>query len=100
MNDDVSDIPAPVADFRQRRDTIRNELGGAARVKSMHDRGERTIRDHIDGFLDTDSFVEVGTFSRSENPADKDSTPGDGKIGGHGAVNGSLGGGSSMFCGR
>ncbi|MFT7597425.1 MAG: acetyl-CoA carboxylase carboxyltransferase component [Acidimicrobiales bacterium] len=88
MNDDVSDIPAPVADFRQRRDTIRNELGGAARVKSMHDRGERTIRDHIDGFLDTDSFVEVGTFSRSENPADKDSTPGDGKIGGHGAVNG------------
>jgi len=54
----------------------------------MHARGERTIRDHIEGFLDPGTFDEVGTFSRSDNPQDKASTPGDGKIGGHGAVDG------------
>lgn len=74
--------------MRARRSVIRTEMGGAAKVAAMHERGERTIRDHITGFTDPDSFVEVGTFSRSKNPDDRDTTPGDGKIGGHATVAG------------
>jgi acetyl-CoA carboxylase carboxyltransferase component len=81
-------VPESVASMRDRRDTIRQDLGGSAKVAAMHDGGERTIRDHIDGFVDTGSFVEVGTFARSMNPDDRDSTPGDGKIGGHATVAG------------
>lgn len=82
------EVPEPVADMRQRRRTIRTDMGGAAKVAALHERGERTIRDHIDGFTDASSFVEVGTFSRSLNPDDRDTTPGDGKIGGHATVAG------------
>lgn len=83
-----SDAPTPVADLRDRRDRIRSDLGGAAKVDAMRARGERTIRDHLDLFLDDNSFVEVGTFSRSANPNDRDATPGDGKVGGHGTLDG------------
>ncbi|MGF1595349.1 MAG: acyl-CoA carboxylase subunit beta [Acidimicrobiales bacterium] len=85
---EVDALPAAVTDLRRRRETIRRELGGVARVARIHERGERTIRDHLSRFLDDGSFVEVGTFSRSANPADRDTTPGDGKIGGHGLVDG------------
>jgi len=63
-------------------------MGGADKVDAMRGRGERTIRDHLALFLDEGSFVEVGTFSRSANPDDRERTPGDGKIGGHGRVAG------------
>ena len=81
-------VPAVVADLRDRREAIRRDLGGAERVARLHGRGERTIRDHIERFCDPGSFVEVGTFSRSINPADRETTPGDGKIGGHATANG------------
>ncbi|WCB92993.1 Methylmalonyl-CoA carboxyltransferase 12S subunit [Baekduia alba] len=80
--------PDVVADFHARRDRIRGELGGAARVERLHARGERTIREHIGALLDDGSFDEVGTFVHSLRPEDKDDTPGDGKIGGHGTVDG------------
>ena len=81
-------LPEAVADMRARRETVRRDMGGASKVAAMRERGERTIRDHIDGFVDVGSFAEVGTFSRSMNPDDKDVTPGDGKIGGHATVAG------------
>ena len=87
MSDGV-EPPAAVTHLRDRREQIRRDLGGAAKVEAMASRGERTIREHIDRCLDPDSFVEVGTFSRSANPADRDVTPGDGKIGGHGTIGG------------
>jgi len=85
---DPVEIPEAVVEMRSRRDAVRTEMGGEAKVAAMRERGERTIREHIDGFVDPDSFVELGTFSRSMNPDDKDNTPGDGKIGGHGTVAG------------
>ncbi len=76
--------PEAVDAFRARRDKIRTELGGLDKVAKVHAQGRRTIREHIEAFLDPGSFDELGTFSRSSNPVDKDVTPGDGKIGGHG----------------
>ncbi|MDW5598851.1 carboxyl transferase domain-containing protein, partial [Conexibacter stalactiti] len=74
--------------FRERRDAIRVRMGGAERIERLHARGELTVREHIDGLLDAGSFEEQGTFVVSANPADRDSTPGDGKIGGHGTIDG------------
>src|SRR5215218_6938093 len=84
----MSEEPDAVADFRARRDRIRDEMGGAARIERLHARGERTIREHLDALLDDGSFDEAGTFVRSLRPEDHDETPGDGKIGGHGLIDG------------
>lgn len=81
-------LPAAVGAFRDRRDKVRHELGGLDKVERVHAGGRRTIREHLDAFLDPGSFDEVGTFSRSANPLDVDVTPGDGKIGGHGTIGG------------
>ncbi|HWH95622.1 MAG TPA: carboxyl transferase domain-containing protein [Baekduia sp.] len=82
------DEPDVVADFHARRDRIRTEMGGAARIERLHARGERTIREHVTALLDDGSFDEVGTFVHSLRSEDKDDTPGDGKIGGHGTIDG------------
>lgn len=74
--------------FRERRRKIREEMGGTAKIDRLHDRGSLTVRERIDRFLDPDSFVEIGTFARSERPEDVNKTPGDGKIGGYGTVDG------------
>src|SRR4051794_20444226 len=80
--------PDVVADFHARRERIRTEMGGATRIERLHARGERTVREHIDALLDPGSFDEVGTFVHSLRPEDHDDTPGDGKIGGHGTIDG------------
>jgi acetyl-CoA carboxylase carboxyltransferase component len=87
VSEETQDDPK-VAQFRARRDRIRTEMGGADRIERLHARGELTVREHVDGLLDPGSFEEVGTFVRSANPADHDGTPGDGKIGGHGTIDG------------
>jgi methylmalonyl-CoA decarboxylase subunit alpha len=80
--------PDPVVAFRERRARVREEMGGVERIARLHARGERTVREHIEGLLDRGSFEEVGTFVRSARAEDADSTPGDGKIGGHGLLDG------------
>ena len=72
----------------ERAARIRNEMGGLDKLERMETEGDKTIRQHIEGFLDPGSFDEVGTFSRSIREHDRDRTPGDGKIGGHGTVDG------------
>jgi len=72
----------------ERAEQIRTEMGGADKVAAIHAEGGKTVRDHIEGFLDPGSFREIGTFSRSLRAADRATTPGDGKIGGHGLVDG------------
>lgn len=88
MADRAGETFDAVADLRARRERVRTEMGGGGRVQRLHERGERTVREHIDGLLDPGSFEEVGTFVRSLRPEDRDTTPGDGKIGGHGTVDG------------
>ncbi|MGK0168716.1 MAG: acetyl-CoA carboxylase carboxyltransferase component [Gammaproteobacteria bacterium] len=76
--------------FRKDRDRIRTEMGGQARVERIHERGGLTIRDRVDKLFDADSFTEIGTFARSVRPQDRESTPGDGKIGGAGRIDGRI----------
>ena len=78
----------PLADLAVRTAKIRTEMGGLDKIEQIHARGERTIREHLDGFLDEGSFHEIGTFSHSMRPQDAATTPGDGKIGGVGTIDG------------
>lgn len=78
----------PTDNLHERATKIRQEMGGAERVERMHAQGKPTIRDHIDALLDADSFRELGTFSRSLRSEDRATTPGDGKIGGEGNIDG------------
>ena len=80
--------PDRTAELHARADKIRKEMGGSDKLSKMADEGNRTIREHIDGFLDAGSFREIGTFSTSIRPDQREKTPGDGKIGGHGTVDG------------
>ncbi len=75
-------------DLKRRAELIRRDMGGAGRVETLRAEGKPTIREHIDGLLDEGSFRELGTFSRSLRAEDRTSTPGDGKIGGEGLVQG------------
>ena len=77
-----------VEDFKQRASTVRDEMGGADKLARLAERGDRTIREQIDGVLDAGTFREVGTFSQSLRIEDRGKTPGDGKIGGHGRIDG------------
>ncbi|HST54397.1 MAG TPA: carboxyl transferase domain-containing protein [Solirubrobacteraceae bacterium] len=85
---DEEETDDALAEFHRRREAIRGELGGVQRIARLHARGELTVREHIDGLLDAGSFDEVGTFARSARPEDFESTPGDGKVGGHGLIDG------------
>ena len=78
----------PTDDLHARANAIREHMGGSEKVAYMRASGVRTIREHIDGVLDAGSFRELGTFSRSLRPEDRERTPGDGKIGGHGTIDG------------
>jgi acetyl-CoA carboxylase carboxyltransferase component len=77
-----------VADLQSRVDRARTDMGGADKVAKMAAEGDRTVREHIDGLLDPGSFSELGTLSRSLRLEDRGRTPGDGKIGGHGTIDG------------
>ena len=85
----MSDSNDPsISDLARRAEQVRTQMGGADKVARMRTEGDRTVREHIDGLLDPGSFRELGTFSRSLKESDRDRTPGDGKIGGHGEVDG------------
>src|SRR5215207_6061519 len=77
-----------VEDLNERAARIRRDMGGADKVARMRAERDRTIRDHIDAFVDPGTFEELGTFSFSMRLEDRDRTPGDGKIGGHAKVDG------------
>src|SRR3984957_6257408 len=75
----------PVADLHARQQAAR-EIEPPA-----HHRNAFTgpsIRDHLATLLDDGTFDEVGTLAHAERPEHAASTPGDGKVGGHGRING------------
>jgi len=80
--------PDATGDLRARRERIRTEMGGAERVAAIRAAGGRTVRDRLEAFCDPGTFTELGTFARSERPEDAATTPGDGKVAGHGKVDG------------
>jgi acetyl-CoA carboxylase carboxyltransferase component len=74
--------------YRDERDRIRREMGGAEKIARLHAAGRRTAREHLARLLDDGAFTEIGMFARSEHPADRATTPADGKICGHGSIDG------------
>ncbi|MGF1598806.1 MAG: acyl-CoA carboxylase subunit beta [Acidimicrobiales bacterium] len=84
------DHPAadPAVERTERAARVRAEMGGADKVAALHADGHRTVRDHLEVFCDPGTFTELGTFSRSMRLDDRATTPGDGKIGGHGMADG------------
>lgn len=84
----AAESACPVEELRERTERIRAGMGGRARIDAVHATGGLTVRERLSGLLDADSFRELGTFAHSERPADAASTPGDGKIGGWGRIDG------------
>lgn len=72
-----------------RRERIREDMGGRARIERLHTQGRLTVREHIDALVDPGSFRETGTFAYSARHEDRADTPGDGKVGGHATIDGS-----------
>jgi len=79
---------APVDELARKAERVRTEMGGAHKVAKMAEDGILTVRQQIDGVLDEGSFRELGTFAQSMRLEDRGRTPGDGKIGGHGTIDG------------
>ena len=75
-------------DLARRRERIVREMGSPDRIQRQHDKGRLTIRERLDLLFDGGSFREIGTFAVSEQPDVRVRTPGDGKIGGWGAIDG------------
>lgn len=71
-----------------RRQKIVAEMGSTERIARQYARGRLTIRERLDLLFDPGSFREIGTFAVSEVPNVRDRTPGDGKIGGWGTIDG------------
>jgi len=70
------------------RDETRTHMGGAEKVRALHEAGKLTARDWITKFVDPDSFVEIGTFIQPIRREQRNGKYGDGKICGHGRVDG------------
>ena len=88
MTDSVRSPQQIRAELEARRNSIVEQMGSTERIARQHARGRLTIRERLDRLFDPGSFREIGTFAVSEVPAVRDRTPGDGKIGGWGEING------------
>jgi methylmalonyl-CoA decarboxylase subunit alpha len=77
-----------VAGLAARAAVIRDEMGGRSKIERLHERGQPTVRERIAALLDTGSFREHGTFAHSKRVDDRPETPGDGKVGGWGTLDG------------
>jgi acetyl-CoA carboxylase carboxyltransferase component len=83
-NEDWDDV---LGAFRALRSRVRTELGGPDRIAAVRARGRRTVRERIDDLLDPGTFDELGTFAWPDG-RESEWLPGDGKIGGHGRIDG------------
>jgi len=64
-------------------------MGGPQKLARRKAAGVLNARERLDRLCDPGSFIESGLFATStSNPADRDTTPGDGKVTGFGKVNG------------
>ncbi len=75
-----------LAQFVERRQVAREQMGGQHRIDRLHAAGLNTARERIALLLDADSFDEIGTFATAEDPKDRANTPGDGRIAGFGTI--------------
>ena len=74
-------------DFEARRGQARG-MGGPARLAERQAEGKLNARERLDRLLDPQSFVELGTFNRSDVPEAAERTPADSKVAGFGTIDG------------
>jgi len=74
-------------DLAATRRQIHQAMGGAERIEALHAAGRRTARDFIADFVDSDSFLELGTFAGMRQGAPT-TVAGDGRIAGLATLDG------------
>src|SRR5262245_60754914 len=74
-------------DFEAMRETVRDRMGGAEKVRALRDAGRRTARDFVEQFFDGGSFVELGTFAAMHSGVPT-AAGGDGRVTGHATLDG------------
>jgi acetyl-CoA carboxylase carboxyltransferase component len=88
----------PASPLEERRERLAREysereakakrMGGPEKLARRAAAGFLDARARLDRLFDAGSFIESGLFSTSANPADRERSPGDGKIAGFGAIDG------------
>ena len=71
-----------------RREAAAKRMGGPEKLARRAAAGQLNARERIERLFDAGTFIESGLFATSANPADRDKSPGDGKLAGFGKVNG------------
>ena len=64
--------------------------GGQERIDKQHAKGSLTARERIDLLLDPETFREIGSMARQQNPPEGDETLGDGVVTGYGSIDGRI----------
>jgi methylmalonyl-CoA decarboxylase subunit alpha len=71
-----------------RRKARSMEMGGEKKLAARRASGKLNARERIDSLVDDGSFMEVGMLNHSDVPGMEDKTPADGKVCGHGRIDG------------
>jgi methylmalonyl-CoA decarboxylase subunit alpha len=71
-----------------RREALARRMGGPEKLARRAAAGLLDARQRIERLFDAGTFVESGLFATSANPADREKSPGDGKLAGFGKVDG------------
>jgi acetyl-CoA carboxylase carboxyltransferase component len=53
----------PEIDELREREKLGRAMGGPEKIKRQHDGGKLTVRERVEGLLDTGSFHEIGTLA-------------------------------------
>lgn len=91
MNNIDQEIQATLEDMvlelDEKKQKIREEMGGEAAVQKQHDRNKLTARERVDLLFDEGTFEEFGVLAYQVGD-DPKKTPADGMVAGYGKING------------
>jgi acetyl-CoA carboxylase carboxyltransferase component len=72
------------------REAKARAMGGPEKLAKRKRAGVLNARERLDRLFDPGSYIESGLLSTSANPADRDKSPGDGKLAGFGKIGGRM----------
>jgi len=88
----MATVAEKIADLKERQEQIKLG-GGEKRIAKQHASGKLTARERIEVLLDPNTFIELDQFVKhrcTNFGMEKQESPGEGVITGHGTVNGRL----------
>lgn len=71
-----------------RREAAARRMGGPDKLARRAAANVLNARERLERLIDAGTFIESGLFATSANPADRDKSPGDGKLAGFGKIGG------------